>query len=204
MECFLFDGLTAAQKEQILGRLGNPLTVKKGQELYKSGSLGIIAEGKGSIKRKGDDGHSVTVRTISTGEVFGSASIFGSWKEGKSSIVALCDCRVFYVGEDVLKSIMAEYPEVSFNYISYLTDRIRFLNSRVDTFSADNTSSRIYEFLVSLAKDGKAEIGFSMAELARRLNIGRTSLYRGLDALEQSGFITRQKNTIFIREGEKL
>lgn len=202
MECFLFKDLSVAEKELALNRLGNPIEVKKGQELYIGGSLGIIAEGHGSIKRKSDDGHSVTVRTINAGEIFGSASIFGSWKEGKSSIIALCDCKVFYLTEARLKEIMSEFPVISFNYISYLTDRIRFLNNRVDTFSADNTSSRIFEFLQALARDGKAEIDFGMAELARRLNIGRTSLYRGLDALEQDGFITRQKNTIFIKKGE--
>jgi DNA-binding MarR family transcriptional regulator len=57
--------------------------------------------------------------------------------------------------------------------------------------------------LLSLAKDGKVEITFGMAELARRLNIGRTSLYRGLDALEQNGSISREKNTVYIRKEEK-
>lgn len=203
MECFLFNGLSKIQTQDILAVLGEPLTVKKGNELYRNGCLGLLVTGKGSIRRVGDDGHSVTVRTVGSGEVFGSASVFGSWKEGKSSITALCDCRVYYISEELLKKIMTDYPEVSFNYISYLTDRIRFLNCRVDTFSADNTGGRLYEYLISTARDGKADISFGMAELARRLNIGRTSLYRGLDALEQSGLITREKNIVFIKEGEK-
>ena len=204
MDCFLFDGVDSTKKQQILAELGEPITVKKGQELYVGGSLGIIKSGKGSIKRVGDDGHSVTVRTIAEGEVFGSASIFGNRENCKSSIIALCDTKVIYIEESVFKKIMTDCPEISFNYISYLTDRIRFLNRRVDTFSADNTEQRIFEHLVSMSKDGKAEISISMAELARRLNIGRTSLYRGLDALEQNGCIARVKNTVYIKKGESL
>ncbi len=205
MDCFLFEGLSMSQKQRIFDKLSKPVTVTKGSELYKNGCLGILVSGNGTVKRIADDGHTVTVRTLLKDEVFGSASVFGNWKEGKSLITADCDCSVYYISEAVLKEIMSEHPAVAINYVSFLTDKIRFLNRRLDTFSAESTEQRIYEYFVSAAdENGKIYVDFGMAELARRLKIGRTSLYRGLDALEKNGFIVRQKNIVTITEGVSL
>ncbi len=202
MKCFLFDGLTAEQTDKIKQILGKPIKIIKGCELYKDGQICILQKGSATIRRM-SGGHSVTVRTAYCGEVFGVASVFGTWEQGLSSIIANDTCFVYYINEALLKKLMSDYPAISFNYISFLTDRIRFLNRRIDTFSADNTEKRIYEFFVSLSdKSGNVVLDFSMAELARRLNIGRTSLYRSMETLEKSGLITRDKNIIHIIKGE--
>lgn len=198
MNCFLFNGLSSKEFDKVKAMLGAPVIVNKGGELYRDGSLCILCKGTATVRRL-SGGHTVTVRTALSGEVFGSASVFGSWKQGSSSIVANETCTAYYLCEELLKKIMSDYPIISFNYIQFLTDRIRFLNRRLDTFSADNTEKRVYEYFASVADgDGKVTLSFGMAELARRLNVGRTSLYRSIATLEQGGLIIRNKNTVFI------
>ncbi len=192
MHCFLFDGLSKTDELNIFQLIGNAVFVNKGNELYKSGYLGIMKSGKATVKRTSGTGDSITMRTLFEGELFGAASVFGSWKEGLSSIVANCGCEVYYIPENVFKNILNTYPQVAINYISYLSDRIRFLNSRIDAFSAKSTENKLYEFLSSIADDkGIVKLTFGMSELARRLNIGRSSLYRDIDSLEKSGLIAR-------------
>ncbi len=204
MHCFLFEGLTDEQSEKVKLLLGDPATANKGDELYIDGLVCILDKGSATIRRNTGE-HPVTVRTAKSGEVFGVASVFGNRAEIKSSIIANETCSVYYLSEELLKRLMSDYPVISFNYISFLTDRIRFLNRRIDTFSADNTEKRVYEYFVSLAdSDGKVCLDFGMAELARRLNIGRTSLYRSIETLENGGLITRNKHIINVIKGENL
>ncbi len=199
MDCFLFSKLSETQKDEVLTLLGTPCQIPKGGELYRVGYIGIIFEGSAKVCRTGDTGNAVTIRNMSSGEVFGVASVFGEWKEGKSSIVAKTDCSVMYASEGTLQGIFEKYPTVAVSYISFLSDRIRFLNHRIDAFSAGSAVQKLYEYLMSQAKDGLVELDFGLAELSRRLKMGRSSLYRSVDFLEENGLLERDKHTFILK-----
>jgi len=184
--------LSEYEKSEVLSTLQNVKKFNKGDELYRSGLLGIILNGNASVKRLNDMGDSITIRSISSGELFGSASVFGEWKDGMSSITANSFCEVLYISQEMFCEILKAYPQISINYIEFLSGRIRFLNRKLDAFAAKTTEERLYEFLLSQSNgDGTVILDFGMAELARRLNVGRTSVYRDIDALESKGLITR-------------
>ncbi len=199
MDCFLFSKLEDADTQEVMKFLGEPCFITKGGELYRVGFVGILVSGSAKVCRTGDTGNAVTVRGIGSGEVFGAASVFGEWKEGRSSIVAKSDCSVLYASEDDLKRIFEKYPTVAVNYISFLSDRIRFLNRRIDAFSAGSAVQKLYEYLVSQATGGTVTLDFGLAELARRLKMGRSSLYRSLEALQENGILERNKNTFILK-----
>ena len=191
VNCFLFNGLTDDELLQLNKLIGKAQIIPKGEELYRCGALGIIKSGSATVKRNNETGNSVNMRTIGSYEVFGAASVFGNWREGSSSIKALENCEVYYINEAVFHDLLLKYPTVSINYISYLSDKIRFLNRRIDAFTAGSTQNKLYEYLVSISNNGSAVLNISMSELARRLKIGRSSLYRDIQSLEQSGLIKR-------------
>lgn len=57
----------------------------------------------------------------------------------------------------------------------------------------------MYRYLLEHRQpDGLVNIPVSMVELAQSLNIGRSSLYRSLDALESEGWIHREGKSIRI------
>ena len=185
----------------ILSMIPKPIVFTKGCELYENGMLGIILSGSATVKRLNDSGDSITIRTISVGEVFGSASVFGDWKSGMSSIIANSQCEVIYISENIFCDIIKLYPQVSLNYIAYLSDRIRFLNKKLDAFTTKSTEERLYEFLLSQANsDGNINLSFGMAELARRLNVGRTSIYRDISSLESKGLLSRDGHNFKIKK----
>lgn len=199
MDCFLFSGLSETEISTAIANLKPPVTALKGEELYRTGLIGIILSGSAKVCRTGDTGNAVTVRSMSAGEVFGVASVFGEWKQGKSSVIAKTDCVCLYASEDDLKNIFGQFPAVAVNYISFLSDRIRFLNRRIDAFSAGSAVQKLYEYLVSQSVNGVVALDFGLAELSRRLKMGRSSLYRSLEVLEQSGLVVRNKNTYTVK-----
>lgn len=200
MNCFLFSGLDDGEIKEITGRLCKPVEMQKGDELYRVGFVGILLSGSAGVIRSGDTGGAVTVRTVHGGDVFGAASVFGEWKEGKSRIKAATVCSVIYISEQELREIFVKYPVTAVNYIAFLSDRIRFLNRRVDAFSAGSAVQKLYEYLVSLSDgNGEVKLDFGLAELARRLKMGRSSLYRSISVLSESGLVTRSKNTFTVK-----
>ena len=197
----MFSGLSIDEKNAVLSLWGNPQLLSKGDELYHSGMLGIITGGSATVKRLNDIGDSITIRTISSGELFGAASVFGSWKDGMSSIIANEQCTVLYISEETFVNILKCYPQMSINYIEYLSDRIRFLNRKLDAFTAKSTEERLYEYLLSQSDcDGIVNLGFGLAELSRRLNVGRTSIYRDISSLESKGLINRDGHNFKINK----
>lgn len=192
MRCLLFEGLSESEKKVVLSRLSNAVSVPKSGELYKKGSIGILVMGSAVILRCSEVGVTVTMRTISAGGIFGAASVFGEWDDGLSSIKAKTDCTVIYITESDFKTLLEDFPPIAISYIRFLTERIRFLNRRFDAFSADSTDHRLYEFLMSAAdEEGMIVLEYGMSELARRLKIGRSSLYRSIETLEKNGFVKR-------------
>ena len=177
MDCFLFNGLTENELNSIKAKFSDKIKYQYGDEMYRCGQIGILTAGKGRIIRKNDIGISVTMRNISEGDIFGMASVFGEWNENFSSVRAAAVCEVVYISENNLKLIFSDYPQTAINYIQFLSDRIRFLNRKIDTFSADSSDEKLFEFLLSNAdSDNYVSLDYGMAELARRLKIGRSSL----------------------------
>ncbi|MBP3706582.1 MAG: Crp/Fnr family transcriptional regulator, partial [Clostridia bacterium] len=196
MKCFLFDGLNDSQMLNLKNLLCEEITFSKGDELYKTNHIGILSCGKDTVSLRGDNSEILNMRTINSGEIFGSASVFGEWKDGLSSITAEKECKVIYISETDFKKIICEFPTVSFNYITFLTERIRFLNRKIDTFTASSATGKIYEFLLSVADDdGNINTGLSMSEIARRLKMGRSSLYRSIDTLKEKGIIKKDNHS---------
>ena len=192
INCFLFEGLSDDEITQILNCFEKTVNINKGEQLYRNGMIGIITSGCATIKRHNDVGDAITIRTISQNDLFGAASVFGSWKDGMSSITAKTPCEILYISEEKFCDVLKQYPQISINYITYLSDRIRFLNRKLDAFTAKSTEERLYEYLLSQADcDGNISLGFGMAELARRLQVGRTSIYRDIESLESKKLINR-------------
>ena len=188
----MFNGLSDDELSTALSLLEKPKVYVKGSELYCNGALGIIIEGTAIVKRHNDVGDSITIRSISSNELFGAASVFGDWKDGMSSIISSTDCKVLYISEEKFCELINLFPKISLNYITYLSDRIRFLNKKLDAFTAKTTEEKLYEYLLSQSDaEGFVKLTFGMAELARRLNVGRTSIYRDISTLESKGLISR-------------
>ncbi len=196
-QSFLWQGVSEEQRATLLKILPTPEHLPKGAQIYRSGQLGILLGGSAKIYNA--DGN-VVLRELSVSGVFGSASMFGAG-EYTGCILAVTPVQVLYLTEHVFRKILLQYPAVSMNYITFLSGRIRFLNGKIHGFTAGSAEDTLLRFCHSIgAHRGPVELPCSMRELAARLNIGRSSLYRAIDALTENGILHKQDHTIFIKE----
>lgn len=127
------------------------------------------------------------------GSVFGAAALFGDNKEYISRIQAVSDCTVQFIEQERLAEIFKLDEQVAVNYISFLSSKIRFLNGKLSVMMQEGAQGKLYAYLYKLGDEGYSG---KMTQLAKNLCIGRTSLYRSLENLEQNNLIVRKDGKI--------
>lgn len=194
---FLFEGLKKEEIIQIKSLLSSPVLYKKGEIIYSADSfidaIGFIIKGK-AFARSTDSLH---MNSFNAGSCFGVAALFGNDKTYVSTIIAEQDTEVLFITEAELKYIFEKYPKCSLNYISFLSDKVRFLNKKIGLVSTHSAEETLYKYLSSVADEsGCATLPKSMTLLAKILGISRASLYRAMDTLQSDGRIKRENNII--------
>ena len=201
---FLLKGLTREELE-LCQRLAQTeeKTYCKGDTIYTpqtaKRALAMVMEGHVRVLH----GH-VPTNDLVEGDVFGAAALFGTNEDYPSTIVAGSDCRVMYIPQETVVAWMKQVPQVAENYVGFLSDRIRFLNRRLATLTAGQADGKLWRYLLAHRdENGVVYVAEGMSALAERLDMGRSSLYRSLDALVLTGRIRRERKKIYILQTEE-
>lgn len=196
---FLFEGLAPTEKHRCWAiDSGEEASFTKGEVIYDSEhakrALALVLEGSVRVLHG-----RVVMNELHAGDVFGAAALFGEKDPYPSTVSARTDCRVLFISQTTVSAWMAAVPRVGENYIRFLSDRIRFLNRRLATLTAGHTDGKLWRYLLAHRdENGVVHLTGGIGELAKTLNMGRSSLYRGLDALTADGKIARHGKEILI------
>ena len=157
-------------------------------------ALGIVLEGRAEAVAPTRE--RAVLAAFGPGDTFGAAALFGG--EGYvSRIRAVTGCTVLLLPEALLRQWFARCPRMAVNYIAFLSGRVRFLNGKIAIFTQDSAQHRLYRWLrANCDETGCLPEKLSMTKLAATLSMGRTSLYRAMEALESAGLIVRDGKRI--------
>ena len=196
---FLFENLKESEIKDIISLLPKPQLFEKDETIYSASqfkkALGFIIKGKASAST--DNSDLLFMKTFSKGSIFGAAAIFGNEDTYVSRIIANRKTEVLFIDEETLKRFFEKYPQTSINYINFLSDKVRFLNKKLQMISCTNAEDAVYKYLIdNMDSEKLVKIPVSFTLLAKMLGLSRATLYRGFDALEQKNKIKRDKNII--------
>lgn len=203
---FLLNNLTENEKCEIISRFNETVKFKKGDVIYSAehfnNAIGFVVSGKAVAVTNNSDG--VIMKSFTAGNVFGVAAIFGNEKEYISTIIAKNDMEILFITEEELKAMFADFPKTAINYITFLSERVRFLNNKLSIISCNSAEDTVLKYLNNIKNsDNTVKIPVNMTQLSKMLGVGRATLYRSFDALEASGRIKRENNIIKVIENEK-
>lgn len=153
-------------------------------------SLGLVLSGRVQVTR-GD----LLVDRLGSGDWFGAAALFNGREEYPSTLTALSECRVIFFSQETVETLMERWPQAARNYIGYLSGRICFLSDRVNSLAAGSAEEKVEQFLLRRA-DENGVVTVSAASIAKALGLGRASVYRAFERLEERGAITRSGKQI--------
>lgn len=208
-QLFLFNGMSEADRTALSATLPQAIRINKGEYIFThtnfTQALGIILSGEARVNiPDGHNNNGAVMKRLQEGDIFGAASLFDDDRY-VTDIMAQKDCTVVLIPKAQLLQIFERYPITSINYIKALTARIRFLNDRVGTLSGKDTLTKVRDYFAANAdEDGTVCIPKGMRELSKILSIGRSSLYRAVEALENDGVLVRHgQNFIYRKENVK-
>ena len=158
--------------------------------------LCLIIKGEARVS-KGE----TVISHLKDGEIFGAAFLYNQSYEFENTVTALTPLKVVIIEKNGVDELIKCDSSVSFNYISYLSERIGFLNSKIEGYTKPNAEEKLMLYLKKNAdiNNGKCEISVSMTELSHVLQISRASLYRVIEALENQGKICRDGKKIYMK-----
>lgn len=115
------------------------------------------------------------------------------------------ECTFALLSQKEIEEVMKNDITFTSNYISVLSDKIRFLNKKISFFTSGSAENRVLEYLLSLPiYNHQIEVEMNLSKLASTLDIGRASLYRAFDALEEKGLFKREGNVFTIISMEEM
>ena len=170
----------------------------RGETICRPGAaapaLGIVLHGR--AEAAADHRDQAVLAAFGPGDTFGAAALFGGGGY-VSCIRAVTACGVVLLEEALLETWFARCPSMAVNYITFLSDRVRFLNGKIAVLTQEGTQQRLYRWLQANCDEaGRVPEGISMTKLAAMLSMGRTSLYRAMEDLTAAGMIVRDGKRI--------
>lgn len=172
----------------------DPVRVSRGGTVYDRHRfrrcLGVVLRGRIQVRKE-----ALLVSTLSEGDVFGAAALFNDREDYPTTLTALADCELLLIPQETVRRLLRECPEFAEDYVAYLSGRIQFLSARLDAVSAGSAEGKLMQYLQSAA-DGTGQVTISATQLSQRLGVGRATLYRAFQTLEESGTIAREGKSI--------
>ena len=197
----LFRNTDKKLTEKILSEKNSLFSAKKGETIYTpekfSRSLGIIIDGV--CRAKNTCGNkSVLLNEFRSGDIFGAAALFTDDDCYVSEIEVVSDCTIIFITQSAAEKFIEQDSMFAKNYITFLSDKIRFLNRKINRFTAKTPEDRLLEYLKvqPVTEDGRVILSTDMRSLANILGISRASLYRAFDTLQSENKIAKNGNAI--------
>lgn len=180
---------------------------QKGETIFSPDSyrraIGVILKGEAQVYKG-----KMPLSIHKKGNIFGAVTLFGEQEHYATNILALSECKVMFISKEGISFLMKENPDFAVGYIAYLSNRIYYLNSRIDSLTGTSVEDKLLRYIRNYAvcdNDTLALKVKSYGSLAASLDSGRASLYRAMDSLQEKGIINRQEKTIFLlKRGNEL
>ncbi|MBR4282327.1 MAG: Crp/Fnr family transcriptional regulator [Clostridia bacterium] len=200
---FLFNGVDEESVEAfVLSKGISQKTFSNGEVVENANSPCLSFVMEGCVRVFGQNqGKRVLLNTLFEGDAFGVARLFCREDTSVSEIVSKGTARVCFIPFENVERLVSTDGKVAANYISFLSEKIRFLNSKIGQYTAKSGEIRLVKYLLSLKEDenGVVALSLPMSRLASHLGVSRATLYRSMDELENQGHIERkEKNKIKI------
>ena len=197
----LFRGVEPAVLEELIREAGGyTLPFLPEEEILTSpegnSRLGILLSGSVTVYSHRE--HPVLLNRLRQGSLFGVSALYGE-QPAATLLLGKEKGEIFFLDAARAEVLWAN-PTIRKNLISFLADRIRFLNAKIASLTAHGAEGKLLRHLIQQSCGEEwVTVKGSFSDLAKTLNLGRASLYRAIDQLEEKGTIRREGKTIFLR-----
>ncbi len=163
----------------------------------------VVVKGNIRIYTSGNNSE-VLLNILSPSDMCGIATVLSEEHEFPTKIVSHTDSSIVCFSRDLTEKVIELSPQFALNYVKALSNKIMFLNKRISSFTASDSITSLSSYILLNSKDNVLNLEEGYSALAKKLGMGRSSLYRSIDALKEAGAIDTNKKSIIILNREIL
>ncbi|MBN3512158.1 MULTISPECIES: Crp/Fnr family transcriptional regulator [Mycobacteriaceae] len=210
----IFQGVSPDAVAALVRQL-EPVTFRRGEVVFAEGEPGdtlyIITAGKVKIGRKSVDGRDSLITLMGPSDMFGELAIFDPGPR-TSTVTALTELKTVVMSRSVLRSWIADRPEIAEQLLRVLARRLRRTNDNLSDLIFTDVPGRVAKQLLYLAqrfgsRDGSAlrvDHELTQEEIAQLVGSSRETVNKALSDFAQRGWIRVQGRSILIDNAERL
>lgn len=172
--------------------------------------LMFLLSGQAQVIDVTEDGRAIGLRLLAPGDFFGEIALINN-SVRSASVVAMSDVLVGFLPSAAAMHLMSHFPSVANQMLKHLAQKIQRDSEIRALLSINNTSKRIYAFLVMQQKKDDTPNGQAVVEnlpthqdIANMVNTSRETVTRALLALVQQGIVEKESHRLIIRDPEAL
>ncbi|GAB3460212.1 Crp/Fnr family transcriptional regulator [Massilia terrae] len=172
--------------------------------------LMFLLSGQAQVIDVTEDGRAIGLRLLSAGDFFGEIALINS-STRSASVIAMTEVLVGFLPALAAMHLMSHSPTVANQMLRHLAQKIQRDSEIRALLSINNTSKRIYAFLVMQQKPATDPGAPAVVEnlpthqdIANMVNTSRETVTRALLALVQQGIIEKDAHNLIIRDPEAL
>ena len=181
--------------------------------LQKGGSgdgLLFLLSGQLQVIDITEDGRAIGLRMLVPGDFFGEIALINN-STRSASVVATSEVLVGFLPAPAAMHLMSHFPSVANQMLKHLADKIQRDSEIRALLSINNTSKRIYAYLVMQQKPQGEPNGQAVVEnlpthqdIANMVNTSRETVTRALLTLVQQGIVQKDSHRLIIVDPEAL
>ncbi|RUX19925.1 Crp/Fnr family transcriptional regulator [Mesorhizobium sp. M2A.F.Ca.ET.042.01.1.1] len=210
----VFEGIASADLDRIIGQ-ARSIRIAKDQLVFEqeqeAHSFFLLLDGHVRVVKSTPDGHEVTVRYISPGELMGIASALGRTTYPANALAAV-DCVALAWPSQLWATFAASYPSFSANAYKTVGIRLQDAHARVIEMSTEQVEQRVAHALLKLIKQSgkKTEEGImidfpiSRQDVAEMTGTTLHTVSRLLSAWEDQGLVKSGRQRVVVVEPHRL
>lgn len=163
--------------------------------------IGIVLDGVIEVKNIMENGKSITITSMKTGQIFGEVIIFSNQKNYPATIEAFTKCKILFLHKVEILKLCRENETILNNFMSLLSNKILMLNQKLRSLSYNTIRQKLAFYLIQEFKKQQnvfLKLQYSRAELAEYLGIPRPSLSREMIKMKEDNLIDFERNTVKI------
>lgn len=208
----LFRGFRDEQIEHLLNFIGTEtITYQDKEALFLEDdacdSIGIVLKGHVELQTIFPSGKVITHLELKPADVFGEGLLFSANNEYPISIHSKGYSEILYVSKEHLIHGLLHHPILLQNFLSLLSDKLFYMNSKVKILSLSTLRKKIAFFLLDQSRRRGTltfEIPLNRKRLSEHLAVERPSLSRELIRMKEAGLIDFEQSSFKILNAEAL
>lgn len=211
----IFRDLSAEQRANV-ERLISYSTYPAGQIFHSPAEYGeqlfVLRSGRVRVYKLSAEGRALTLAVLEPVTIFGEMTLVGQWMHD-SFAEAMVECDIGVIRREVLRKILASYPEVALNFMELMGQRLREMENKLADIAFKSVPQRLATVLLNLAGHPGVQppsaapptlVRYTHQQLAEMIGSYRETVTKAIGEFREAGLIKIEDDAISLTDLEKL